>query len=91
MELQSLFMAIYLVAIYASVTGVVAGAVFCVLRLLKKRPSFFGVFIWCAIALFLMSTLSANIAMLMAIKREGHGGSEEAVEAPLNSREAAKR
>jgi hypothetical protein len=62
MELQSLFMAIYLVAIYASVTGVVAGAVFCVLRLVKKKPSLFSVFIWCAIALFLMSTLSTFVA-----------------------------
>lgn len=43
MELQPLFMAIYLVAIYASVTGVVAGAVFCVLRLVKKKRSFFSV------------------------------------------------
>jgi hypothetical protein len=62
MELESLFTATYLVAIYASVAGVVAGAVFCMLRLLKKKPSFFTVFIWCAIGLWISSTLSTFVA-----------------------------
>jgi hypothetical protein len=59
MGFQLLFRALCFVAIYAAVIGVVAGAVFCVLRLLNKKPSFI---ICCAIAVCLMGVLSMFVA-----------------------------
>ena len=75
-----------LLAIYGGIAGVMALEAFGLLRRLKKNPSFATVFIWCVIALLLLSMLSTNIRMLMAIKREGYDRREKAVEARLNSR-----
>jgi hypothetical protein len=54
-----------LLAIYMAIAGVMAVAVFGVLRGLKKNPSFAAAFIWCAFALFLLGVLSNSIAMLL--------------------------
>jgi hypothetical protein len=78
MDLESLFTATYLVAILVAVTAVIAGAVLCVLRRLKKNPSFVAVFICCGIALSAMNTLASSGAMLPPALRAGLDRSEEA-------------
>jgi hypothetical protein len=84
MELQSLFVAIYLVAIYAAFAGVVAAALFYVLRLFKKKPSFAAVFIGCGIALWLSTTLATSVALLLPAMRAGLDRSEQAADRPLS-------
>jgi hypothetical protein len=59
MESQPLLRAIYLIAIYAAVIGVVAGAVCWVFRRLGNKPSFI---ICCGIAICLLGVLSSFVA-----------------------------
>ncbi len=51
-----------LLVIDGAIAGALAGAVFWVLRRFGKQPRFVAVFIWCVIALFL---LSGPVAMLL--------------------------
>jgi hypothetical protein len=51
-----------LVALYAAIAGVMALAAAWVLRRFGKKPSFARVFIWCVVALYLLSILATCIA-----------------------------
>jgi hypothetical protein len=51
-----------LLAIYAAIAGIMALAVVWVFRRFGKKPSFAHAFIWCVVALYLLSILSTCIA-----------------------------
>jgi hypothetical protein len=77
MALQWLFAVVYVAVVCA-----VAGAISWVLRRLGIKPSFLACVV---IALFLMSVVAANVAMLLAPRRSELGASDKSAEVSVNS------